>query len=368
MFIDSSSRNSSMPVPLVCLFDSFYLLNLYRKHNDEAGKGLTLQQQQQQQQLQKPKHKQTRSVPLPQPQSQLQQQQQQQRQTKGQPQLATTHVQQHEQQQQQQLPASIVSLQALIYLHQQQQQQLSATTEPLPPPRVLQEALQTLNPDQLSTLIKLWAQEARSMRPQELQDAQQQQLLCYCLNSCLSCYNTVTLRRLQQGQLDRQQLADVAWGLAHFDALEWRCQQQQQQQQQCDGSWQQQQQQECCRLPLRWSGPFQAAMAVPFLVLPNLMPDLLLNDVTSEVTLSRDVIYLSDNSGGSRAVPEARLTGWQSDIGATFFYSGKEMQPQPGGMTPICAQVCLQNFFVLSDNRVCCKIALVRVDGGEALL
>ncbi|WIA23492.1 hypothetical protein OEZ85_000237 [Tetradesmus obliquus] len=64
-----------------------------------------------------------------------------------------------------------------------------------------------------------------------------------------------------------------------------------------------------------------------------------LNDVTSEVTLSRDVIYLSDDAGGSRAVPEARLTGWQSDIGATFKYSGKEMQPQAGGMSQTCAQV-----------------------------
>jgi hypothetical protein len=88
-------------------------------------------------------------------------------------------------------------------------------------------------------------------------------------------------------------------------------------------------------------------MQVPFLVLPNLMPQLRLNDVTSEVTLSRDIIYLSDNGGGSRAVPEARLTGWQSDIGATFCYSGKEMQPQSGGMTAVCAEVGVEHLVAM---------------------
>lgn len=55
-----------------------------------------------------------------------------------------------------------------------------------------------------------------------------------------------------------------------------------------------------------------------------------------EVALQRDTIYL-DN--GTRAVPEARLTAWQSDIGATFRYSGKEMEAPPGGMTPRVAAV-----------------------------
>uniref|UniRef100_A0A383V5G7 Fe2OG dioxygenase domain-containing protein n=1 Tax=Tetradesmus obliquus TaxID=3088 RepID=A0A383V5G7_TETOB len=314
-----------------------------KQHTDESSKAVTpaggpkpatkLPQQQQQQQVTKGQL----SVPQHPPQQQQQQQhQQQQQQAQGQRPIAKSPVQQQEQQQQ--LPASIVSLQALMqHQQQQQQQQHSVAVEPCPPPRVLQEALQTLNPNQLCTLVKLWAQEARDMQPQQLQEAQQQLLL----HSCLQCYSAAALLQLQQ--LDRQQLADVAWGLAHFDALEWRCQQQQQQQQQQFDSWeqqqQQQQQQECCRLPLRWSGPFQAQMAVPFLVLPNLMPQLRLNDVTSEVTLSRDVIYLSDDAGGSRAVPEARLTGWQSDIGATFKYSGKEMQPQAGGMSQTCAQV-----------------------------
>jgi hypothetical protein len=235
-------------------------------------------------------------------------------------------------------------LQALLQQHQQQQQHVDAV-EPCLSFRVLQEALKTLDNSQLSNLIKLWAQESRSMGREEQQ--QQQQALLY---SCLECYQAVALLQLQQGQLNRQQLADVAWGLAHFDALEWRFRQQQQQQQQqlqqqhdIGEQQQQQQQQECCQLPLRWSGPFQAQMQVPFLVLPNLMPQLRLNSVASEVTLSRDVIYLSDN-GGSRAVPEARLTGWQSDIGAAFCYSGKEMQPQQGGMTPVCAEVGIGRF------------------------
>jgi len=33
------------------------------------------------------------------------------------------------------------------------------------------------------------------------------------------------------------------------------------------------------------------------------------------------------------------MTGWQSDIGATFKYSGKEMLPAPGGLTPLVAAV-----------------------------
>lgn len=48
-------------------------------------------------------------------------------------------------------------------------------------------------------------------------------------------------------------------------------------------------------------------------------------DFLDEVQLHRDTIYLDS---GARAVEESRLTGWQSDIGATFIYSGKEMMPQ----------------------------------------
>jgi alkylated DNA repair dioxygenase AlkB len=55
------------------------------------------------------------------------------------------------------------------------------------------------------------------------------------------------------------------------------------------------------------------------------------------VALQRDVILLD---GGTRAVQEARLTAWQSDVGATFRYSGKEMQqPAPAGLTPRVAAV-----------------------------
>ncbi len=42
---------------------------------------------------------------------------------------------------------------------------------------------------------------------------------------------------------------------------------------------------------------------------------------------------------GSAPVPESRLTAWQCDCGAPFRYSGKEMIPPPGGMTPLVAQV-----------------------------
>mmetsp|Transcript_39677 Transcript_39677/g.88163 ORF Transcript_39677/g.88163 Transcript_39677/m.88163 type:complete len:200 (+) Transcript_39677:696-1295(+) len=77
-------------------------------------------------------------------------------------------------------------------------------------------------------------------------------------------------------------------------------------------------------------------MSVPFEVLPLMMPELQLQDFMSEVELRQDVILL-DN--GARAVQEARLTAWQSDIGATFKYSGKEMVPGEGGMTPYVAKV-----------------------------
>jgi hypothetical protein len=76
-------------------------------------------------------------------------------------------------------------------------------------------------------------------------------------------------------------------------------------------------------------------MGTPFRVYPGLFPSLQLDLLMEEVELRQDFIYLE---GGTRQVPEARLTGWQSDIGATFCYSGKEMQPQ-GRLTPLVAQV-----------------------------
>lgn len=79
-----------------------------------------------------------------------------------------------------------------------------------------------------------------------------------------------------------------------------------------------------------------ALMEVPFRVYPQVLPDLKLKDFMEEINLKRDVIYLDE---GTRAVPEARLTAWQSDIGATFVYSGKEMIPPPGGLTASVARV-----------------------------
>lgn len=38
----------------------------------------------------------------------------------------------------------------------------------------------------------------------------------------------------------------------------------------------------------------------------------------AEVALNRDTIKLDNGDGTTKVVPEARLTGWQSDIGATF--------------------------------------------------
>ncbi|EFJ49206.1 hypothetical protein VOLCADRAFT_104423 [Volvox carteri f. nagariensis] len=88
-----------------------------------------------------------------------------------------------------------------------------------------------------------------------------------------------------------------------------------------------------CEHSLRVLAP---AMGVPFSVVPRFMPELRLNDFMSEVELRRDTIYLDD---GGRAVEESRRTGWQSEIGATFRYSGKEMQPQPGGLSTHIRQV-----------------------------
>ncbi|KAG2440030.1 hypothetical protein HXX76_004147 [Chlamydomonas incerta] len=109
----------------------------------------------------------------------------------------------------------------------------------------------------------------------------------------------------QPAPLIQQQLADLVWVVAHYD---WG---------HCEAA-------------------LAPAMAVPFAVVPQFMPGLRLEDFMAEVALNRDVIYLED---GSKAVEESRLTGWQSDIAATFKYSGKEMIPDPSGMTPAVRKV-----------------------------
>eukprot|EP00775_Hariotina_reticulata_P001430 gene1430-1771_t len=58
-----------------------------------------------------------------------------------------------------------------------------------------------------------------------------------------------------------------------------------------------------------------------------------------ELSLRSDVIRLTDESGAVREVLESRMTDWQSDIGATFCYSGKEMVPTRDGLSPRIAQV-----------------------------
>eukprot|EP00798_Chlamydomonas_sp_ICE-L_P015481 gene15481-21567_t len=98
--------------------------------------------------------------------------------------------------------------------------------------------------------------------------------------------------------LTQQQLADVVWGLSQIDR-------------DADGV-----------------NRIRDAMGLPFELLPGSMPFLNLEELVAEVKMKRDIIFLD---GGKKPVEESRLTGWQSDIGATFIYSGKEMQPQDGG-------------------------------------
>ncbi|MEW5316236.1 MAG: hypothetical protein WDW38_007617 [Sanguina aurantia] len=91
-------------------------------------------------------------------------------------------------------------------------------------------------------------------------------------------------------------------------------------------------------------------MDVSFEVVPHFMPGLEIQDFLDEVQLHRDTIYLDS---GARAVEESRLTGWQSDIGATFIYSGKEMRPQQRHavrdrlteLTGVCYDSVLINYY-----------------------
>eukprot|EP00198_Chlamydomonas_reinhardtii_P006268 XP_001695604.1 predicted protein [Chlamydomonas reinhardtii] len=90
----------------------------------------------------------------------------------------------------------------------------------------------------------------------------------------------------QPAPLSQQHLADLVWAVAHYD----------------------------------WGhcvGALAPAMAVPFAVVPQFMPGLKLQDFMAEVRLNRDVIYLEDGSK----------------------YSGKEMVPDPSGMTPAVRKV-----------------------------
>lgn len=197
--------------------------------------------------------------------------------------------------------------------------------------------LQQLSGLQLVQVIRCWAQQSRSLS----HTAVDATALRHVIDECAA------LAQHKLHDFDRQQLADVTWSLAHFDQLYSRS--------------------VTRRIPAtatnshepaatlaanlarthgnqiavaqhskQWSGHFISAMAVPFEVIPCFLPHLQLDAFVAEVQLNRDNITLD---GGSRLVPESRLTGWQSDIGATFEYSGKVMEPPAGGMTPHVAQV-----------------------------
>ncbi|GFR42081.1 hypothetical protein Agub_g2922 [Astrephomene gubernaculifera] len=122
----------------------------------------------------------------------------------------------------------------------------------------------------------------------------------------LALLTAAVTSHMTHGSLGQQELADLVWWVAQYDRAH----------------------------ALQTLYP---ALGLPFHVIPGVFPELKLEDFMAEVELRRDVIYLED---GSRAVEESRLTGWQSDIGATFRYSGKEMQPQGGGgFTPAIRKV-----------------------------
>lgn len=111
--------------------------------------------------------------------------------------------------------------------------------------------------------------------------------------------------------LTQQQHVDIAWSVSHLA---------------CSGD-----PQVCKHIAV-----LQKALNVPFFIVPVCLPGLTLEWFQDEVKLNRDIIYLE---GGTKAVEESRLTGWQSDIGVTFQYSGKEMQPEEGGLSPCVAKV-----------------------------
>jgi alkylated DNA repair dioxygenase AlkB len=216
--------------------------------------------------------------------------------------------------------------------------------------------LQKLSPEQLVDAALELAAAARRLKPAQPQPEDNSSSGSGNVNAAAPGTLRLVRQQLEQvaaaaqarcGELSRQQLTDMAWAAAHHSQ----------------------------ELAL----PLEAAMAMPFRVLPAALPALRLEvswwpwllllaaasgsvracsplpvaprrpgrplpppapapaqDFVPEVALRRDVIYLD---GGSRAVEEARLTAWQSDIGATFLYSGKEMVPPPGGLTPSVAAV-----------------------------
>jgi hypothetical protein len=73
------------------------------------------------------------------------------------------------------------------------------------------------------------------------------------------------------------------------------------------------------------------SMAVPWRVLPGAFPQLTLEQLRQEVSLSQEQIWIQAEE---RWQDESRLTAWQSDAAVAFEYSGKTMQPAAGGLSP----------------------------------
>lgn len=82
-----------------------------------------------------------------------------------------------------------------------------------------------------------------------------------------------------------------------------------------------------------------------------------MQDFMSEVALNRDTIQLDAGDGSTKLVPEARLTGWQSDIGATFrcaqaasVHTAQRLHCLKGGRRWLCGAVWGRS---LPDGRTC---------------
>jgi len=78
-------------------------------------------------------------------------------------------------------------------------------------------------------------------------------------------------------------------------------------------------------------------LEVPFQVIPGAFPSVSLDSLVNEVDLQRQDVWIDREN---QWLPESRLTAWQSSIGATFRYSGKEMIPPPSGLSPGVEAIC----------------------------
>ncbi|KXZ43391.1 hypothetical protein GPECTOR_92g614 [Gonium pectorale] len=104
--------------------------------------------------------------------------------------------------------------------------------------------------------------------------------------------SSVSAERVTRGSLGQQELADLAWSVAHYDR----------------------------DLAARSLCP---AMAVPFRVIPQFMPELKLEDFMAEVELRRDVIYLEDGSKWVRDALQALTGVWYDSVLINYYSDGK---------------------------------------------